>query len=115
MTALPLAFDSPASDFEFQSEYVKSLLRQRNTPDHVASGKENVDVRWKTPATMGTRMGRSVLGERDGNVQLGRSVSVGHFEDDTPAPKVETGKLSSRYVLPRQCVPVYATGVVSVC
>src|SRR5438552_2631245 len=100
----------PSDDFQFESEYVKSLLRQR-TPSpihhrHTAStnstsvvrdnnmNKENVlGDRWRTPVTMGASMGRSVLANRDINSFM-RSQSM----DDTPGIKQATpAVMSSSY------------------
>ena len=87
---------SPSDEFQFESEYVRSLLKQRTPSPAIvkpalnsaatttAKGKENFD-RWKTPVTIGAHVGRSVLAERDMNSGFGRSASVmGSTEEATP-------------------------------
>jgi len=73
----------PSSDFQFESDYVKSLLKERRTPSPIivkpssytttsttsSIGKENLD-RWKTPVTIGAHAGRQVLGQRDLNSRV---------------------------------------------
>jgi hypothetical protein len=63
--------ETPSDEFHFESEYVKSLLRQR-TPSPIVqksvADKENVVERWRTPSTtIGASAGRTVLGARDMN------------------------------------------------
>jgi hypothetical protein len=100
----------PSDDFQFESEYVKSLLKQRTpSPIHHRSSastnsaslvrdnnmnKENGPVdRWRTPVTMGPSMGRSVLANRDMNSFV-RSQSM----NDTPGIKQTTpAVMSSSY------------------
>lgn len=89
----------PSDDFEFESEYVKSLLKQR-TPSPIVvkptsdvngiHGKENLD-RWRTPVTIGAHTGRSVLAQRDMNSAFTRSASVlGMAGDNTPGLKLSS-------------------------
>jgi hypothetical protein len=72
--------DPPSDEFQFESEYVKSLLKQKtpspiihkNYPNNIAtqmSGKENLD-RWRTPVTIGAQAGRTILGQRDMNSKI---------------------------------------------
>ena len=73
--------DSPSDEFQFESEYVKSLLKQQKTPSPITykdypnntatqiSGKENLD-RWRTPVTIGAHAGRTILGQRDMNSKI---------------------------------------------
>jgi len=95
----------PSDEFQFESEYVKSLLRER-TPSPIvhkpatigntardAGGKENLD-RWKTPVTTGASTGRTVLGQRDLNSAFNRSTGAMGFTGDTNTPAI---KLSSSY------------------
>ena len=99
----------PSDDFQFESEYVKSLLKQR-TPSPIiprgsisststsmsrntsAMNKENIPDRWRTPVTMGPSVGRSVLANRDINSFI-RSQSM----NDTPSLKQTPAVLSSSY------------------
>src|SRR5579859_4472165 len=89
----------PSDDFQFESEYVKSLLKQR-TPSPIIPrgtvpslstlrkgdmGKENIPDRWRTPVTMGPSVGRSVLANRDIN-SFTRSQSM----NETPSLKQTT-------------------------
>jgi hypothetical protein len=77
--------DPPSDDFQFESEYVKSLLKQQRTPSPIThnskissqqmSGKENFD-RWRTPVTIGAAAGRTVLGQRDMNIKNENTPSV---------------------------------------
>ena len=95
----------PSDEFEFESEYVRSLLKQR-TPSPIipkpangsisttGSGKENLD-RWKTPITIGASAGRTVLAQRDMNSALTRSASVIGFAENTPAVKLTSSYLLS--------------------
>jgi hypothetical protein len=93
----------PSDDFEFESEYVKSLLKQRTPSPIVAKpggdangihGKENLD-RWRTPVTIGAHAGRSVLGQRDMNSTFNRSASVMSFTgDNTPGIKLSSSYIS---------------------
>ena len=97
----------PSDDFQFESEYVKSLLKQR-TPSPITNynsssnigtttrGKENIE-RWRTPVTIGAASGRTALAQRDMNSGLTRSQSVMGMAskgEDTPGVK-----MSSSYVL----------------
>ena len=73
--------DPPSDEFQFESEYVKSLLKQQNTPSPIIrknypnniptqmSEKENFD-RWRTPVTIGAQAGRTILGQRDMNSKI---------------------------------------------
>lgn len=73
--------DSRSDEFQFESEYVKSLLKQQKTPSPIPhkdypnntatqfSGKENLD-RWRTPVTVGAQAGRTILGQRDMNSKI---------------------------------------------
>jgi len=102
----------PSDEFQFESEYMKSLLKQQRTPSPIIhkplaphpttattktasayphmSGKENLD-RYRTPVTMGAQAGRTVLGARDVNSGFNRSVSAMSFtsveEKNTPGWK----------------------------
>src|SRR5271170_5235661 len=105
----------PSDEFQFESEYMKSLLKQQRTPSPIIhkpthppptttttghpqmSGKENLE-RYRTPVTLGAHAGRTVLGARDVNSGFNRSVSAMSFtsveEKNTPGWK------SSSYILP---------------
>src|SRR5271154_5604042 len=105
----------PSDEFHFESEYMKSLLKQQRTPSPIIhkpthpptttttttypqmSGKENLE-RYRTPVTLGAQAGRTVLGARDVNSGFNRSVSAMSFtsvdEKSTPGWK------SSSYALP---------------
>src|ERR1700733_3500444 len=86
----------PSDDFQFESEYVKSLLKER-TPSPITNphaslrhnpsrDKENPS-RWRTPVTLGSSAGRTALAQRDMN-SLTRSQSVvGITGEDTPVVK----------------------------
>jgi len=99
----------PSDDFQFESEYVKSLLKQRTPSPIIPRGsvssttstsaarnnrmnKENIPDRWKTPVTMGPSVGRSVLANRDIN-SFTRSQSM----NETPSLKQTPAVLSSSY------------------
>ena len=91
ITSALLTDDPPSDDFEFESEYVRSLLRQQRTPSPIVlkngnnydavTGKENID-RWRTPVTVGANVGRTILGQRDVNSGLVRSATI---TENTPA------------------------------
>jgi hypothetical protein len=77
--------DTPSDEFQFESEYVKSLLKQKtpspiihnyssNIPSQI-SGKENLD-RWRTPVTIGAQAGRTILGQRDMNSKIIENTSA---------------------------------------
>ena len=95
----------PSDEFQFESEYMKSLLKQQRTPSPIIhkphlptasstyahmSGKENLE-RYRTPVTLGAQAGRTVLGQRDVNSGFNRSVSAMSFtsveEKNTPGWK----------------------------
>jgi len=69
--------ETPSDEFHFESEYVKSLLRNKRTPSPITfkpssttttADKENALVdRWRTPVTIGATAGRTILGARDLN------------------------------------------------
>lgn len=93
----------PSDDFQFESEYVKSLLKQRTPSPIIPRGtisssvlrkstmdKENIPDRWRTPVTMGPSVGRSVLANRDIN-SFTRSQSM----NDTPSLKQTTPAVQS--------------------
>jgi len=104
-SALSMPDDPPSDEFEFESEYVKSLLRQRtpspiilkqNINAHSYTGKENIE-RWKTPVTLGASAGRTILGHRDVNSGFARSASVlgitgenNHHQHETPGVKLSS-------------------------
>lgn len=100
-SALSIHDDPPSDEFEFESEYVKSLLRQRTPSPAIHkgtqsyTGKENIE-RWKTPVTLGAASGRTILGQRDVNSSgFNRSASViGIPGESHETPAV---KLSSSY------------------
>lgn len=92
--------DPPSSDdFQFESEYVKSLLKQQRTPSPITHsnthkphqeqqnnmfpGKENNlgGERWRTPVTIGAASGRTALAQRDMNIKSGG------VTEDTPVVK----------------------------
>jgi hypothetical protein len=88
----------PSSDeFQFESEYVKSLLKQRtpspivikpsiaNTNQPLLQEKENIDQRWKTPVTLGPQVGRTILAQRDLN-----RTSISGIGENTPAVKLSS-------------------------
>lgn len=99
----------PSDDFQFESEYVKSLLKQR-TPSPIVvkpsvtnmsqeTGKENLD-RWKTPVTIGHYSGRAVLAQRDMNSGISRSASViGVTGEQSPALKLSSSYFCSDGVI----------------
>lgn len=105
-SALSMSDDPPSDEFEFESEYVKSLLRQR-TPSPVIvkqssvsqsyRGKENLD-RWKTPVTIGGSAGRTILGQRDVNSSFNRSASVLGITGENNNHETPAIKLSSSYI-----------------
>jgi hypothetical protein len=93
--------DDPLSDdFQFESEYVKSLLKQQRTPSPIIykphlqqqqqpqhqnmSEKENIGERWRTPVTVGATSGRTILAQRDMNIKTGGD---GGITEDTPVVK----------------------------
>jgi hypothetical protein len=108
--------DDPLSSddfFEFESDYVKSLLRQHQhripaspltqKPPSAAryphADKENIE-RAKTPQTAGTALARTVLGHRDLNsasTSLSRSASVIGVPGETSGHATPALKLSSSY------------------
>ena len=92
--------DPPSDDFQFESEYVKSLLKQRRTPSPIIykphhqqqqqqqhenmSGKENIGERWRSPVTIGVTSGRTVLAQRDMNIKTSGGSGI---TEDTPVVK----------------------------
>jgi hypothetical protein len=106
-SALAMHDDTPSDEFEFESEYVKALLKQTRTPSPVVAkatitdyrGKENLD-RWRTPVSLGVSSGRSILAQRDANVGFSRSASVmGINGENENKENTSAVKLSSSYVM----------------
>src|SRR5579859_366316 len=102
---------SSSGEFQFESEYVKSLLKERTpSPAHARieiQGKENLN-RWKTPvnasSSLGVSAGRTILGMKEVN-SFARSASVMGITGEGQLGQHTTPavKLSSSYV-PELCV-----------
>ena len=92
--------ETPSDEFHFESEYVKSLLRNKRTPSPITykpssttttADKENALVdRWRTPVTIGAAAGRTVLGARDLNSRNENTPAVKPASSYSPPPLVAT-------------------------